>query len=151
MEKRNWEQTGLLEGLTNTREIVEKHFNEVEINSLPYYKNDDELLVETMIFPVIRRIVHNIINSDSEHGDCTIIYDYEIKEDNWRGLTRERVLAEIKVDEITKLLVDYAHTFIPYSEKYLPDLDWQAELTVLFCKNYVFKLIERVQKKYKTK
>lgn len=138
MEKPNWEQTGLLEGLTGkTREIVEMHFNEVNVDSLPQY--DDELLVETLIFPVIRRIIA-VISSDNEFVQNSLIADHV------RGITEDDVLSLIDVKEITELLIDYAHVFIPYAEKYLPDLDAQAEMSLLFCNNYVMKLINRTGK-----
>jgi hypothetical protein len=127
MENYNWEKTGMLEGLTgNTRETVIKLFKEIDFKSIPEIK--DSVGVDTLICPVIRRILYSIIKDHS------------------RGITEEDVLPLIDVKEITELLIEYVRVFIPYAEKYLPDLDAQAEMCLLFCDNYVMKLIGRTGK-----
>jgi hypothetical protein len=140
MENNDWEKTGLLEGLTgNTREIVIKHFNEIDFNSLPDIDIEDSIGVDTLICPIIRRIILLI------QPDNKLVQDSIIK-DHVRGITEDDVLSLVDVKEITELLIEYARVFIPYAEKYFPDLDAQAEMSILFCSNYVMKLIDRTGK-----
>ncbi|MFA5207277.1 MAG: hypothetical protein WC428_01215 [Candidatus Paceibacterota bacterium] len=138
MENYNWEKTGMLEGLTgNTRETVIKLFKEIDFKSIPEIK--DSVGVDTLICPVIRRIV-SVITPDNLLVQNSIIKDHS------REITEEDVLPLIDVKEITELLIEYVRVFIPYAEKYLPDLDAQAEMCLLFCDNYVMKLIGRTGK-----
>jgi len=129
----DWEKSGMLEGLTgNTREIVIKHFNEINFESLP----DG---IDEIITPVIRHIISEI-QPDNLKVQDSIIKDHD------RGITEDDILPLVDVKEITELLIEYVRVFIPYAEKYLPDLDAQAEMSVLFCNNYVMKLIGRTKK-----
>jgi len=138
MENYDWEKIGMLEGLTGkTREIVKKHFEEIDFESIPDI--EDSIGVDFLICPVIRRIIA-IITSDNEFVQNSLIRDHI------RGIIEDDVLPLVDVKEITELLIEYCNVFIPYAEKYLPDLDAQAEMCLLFCNNYVMKLIGRTHK-----
>jgi hypothetical protein len=137
MENYNWEQTGTLEGLMgNTREIVIKHFKEIDFESIP---ETEDSIVSTLICPVIRRIISEIVTDNLKIQNGII-------KDCVRGITEDDILPLVDVKEITELLIEYVHVFIPYAEKYLPNLDAQAEMSLLFCSNYVMKLIGRTGK-----
>jgi hypothetical protein len=137
MENYNWEQTGTLEGLMgNTREIVIKHFKEIDFESIP---ETEDSIVSTLICPVIRRIISEIVTDNLKIQNGII-------KDCVRGITEDDILPLVDVKEITELLIEYVHVFIPYAEKYLPNLDTQAEMSLLFCSNYVMKLIGRTGK-----
>jgi len=138
MKNYDWEQTGLLEGLTGkTRDIVIKHFKEVDFFSLE--KNEDSTNVETSILPVIRRIISEIVPDNPKVQNSLI-------QSHIRGITEDDILPLVNVKEITELLAEYVRVFIPYAIKYLPDLDAEAEMTLLFCNNYVMKLIGKTEK-----
>lgn len=138
MKNYDWEKTGMLEELTDkTRDIVIKHFNEVDFFSLE--KNEDSTDVETCILPVIRRIISEIVPDNLKVQNSII-------QGHIRGITEDDVLPLVDVKEIIELLAEYIRVFIPYAEKYLPDLDAQAEMTLLFCNNYVMKLINKTKK-----
>jgi len=138
MENYDWEKTGMLEGLTgNTREIIIKHFKEVNFNSLP--EINASIDIKEIILPVIRRII-SIIVPDNLKVQNSIIQDHV------RGITEDDILPLVDVKEITKLLIEYCSVFIPYAVKYLPNLDAQAEMLLLFCNNYVMKLIDKTEK-----
>jgi hypothetical protein len=138
MENYDWEKTGMLEGLTgNTRDIVIKHFKEVDFDSLPEIENGID--INEVILPVIRRII-SVIQPDNLKVQNSIIQGHI------RGITEDDILPLVDVKEITKLLIEYCNVFIPYAEKYLPNLDAQAEMLLLFCSNYVMKLIDKTEK-----
>jgi hypothetical protein len=59
------------------------------------------------------------------------------------------IIKLIDVKEITNTLVDYCENYLPHANKYLSNLDAQAESTVLFCHNYVFGLINEIEKNKK--
>jgi hypothetical protein len=138
MKNYDWEKTGMLEGLTgSTREIVIKHFKEINFDSIPDI--DESIEIETIICPVIRRIISEIT------PDNPLVQNNIIK-DHARGITEDDILPLVDVKEITELLIEYVRVFIPYAEKYLSNLDAQAEMCLLFCSNYVMKLIDRTHK-----
>jgi len=121
-----------LEGLTgNTREIVEKYLD--LINDIKENNNDDKLL--TLTAPVVRYIVQSILEKE---------YQPHIIKDNFRGITAEKVIKLFDVNELMELLKEYCINFLPIGEKYLSDLDSEAELIKLFCENYIFKLISKI-------
>jgi len=137
LKEKNWEQSGLLEGLEGVAlETVVKLFNEVDFVLLDTSAETEELV--TYIFPVLRRIVTKITDKSMEkHG---LVNSFGI-----HGVTEEELLPLINVKEITGLLYVYCRGFIPFAETFLPDLDAQAESVSLFCDNYIMKLIGRVK------
>jgi hypothetical protein len=135
MENHNWKEEGFLTNLTKKESIiVEKYLNEIDFNSL-----QENSIIEIEIIPVIRRIIMVIISTNKKIQNRII-------HDNARGITTDDILPLVNVKEITKLLIEYSRVFIPYAEKYLPDLDAQAEMLLLFCNNYVMKLINKTEK-----
>ena len=139
--KKNWEEMGLLEGLEGkSKEYVTTLFNQVDFELLESNGNGGD--IGTYILPVIRRVVTTITDKSMEkHG---LINSFTIY-----GVTEDEILSLINVKEITGLLYVYSRGFIPFAEKFLPNLDAQAESVSLFCDNYIMKLIERVKNENK--
>ena len=88
---------------------------------------------------MIRRIISEITSDN-------LLVQNSIIKDHARGITEDDILPLVDVKEITKLLIEYVRVFIPYAEKYLSNLDAHAEMCLLFCNNYVMKLIGRTHK-----
>jgi hypothetical protein len=144
MKKRNWKESGLLEGLKPEHaEIVENYYN--KINEERFTDNNT---AKDIMVPIIRRIVTQIIDSENvPYPDSYLLQECLINPDfAYRGVTKENALNEVNVDEITELVLDYARTFIPVAEAFLPDLDAQAEMTLLFCRDYQMKILYRLCK-----
>jgi hypothetical protein len=140
----SWEAAGLLEGLTpEHKEIVAKYYNQVKLEKL----HDNEI-TETMIYPIIRYTLRQVLDAENVKipasyllQDCLINPEYAHK-----GITKEKVLNEIDVDEIAELLFDYTNKFVPIAIEYLPDLDAEAEMSIMFCKNYLMKIVNKLTK-----
>jgi hypothetical protein len=137
----NWKDMGMLEGLTPEHsEIVKSFFNKVDVNKLE--DNED---AETIIWPVLRHILVQIIDAKNVKrpesylmNDCLTNPEYF-----HRGVTVEKLLNEINVDEISEHLLKYCK-FLPLVEDYLPNIDAHAEMTLLFCRNYLMKILDKV-------
>jgi len=57
----------------------------------------------------------------------------------------------INVENITKEFITYSSQFITIAHNYLSNLDSQAELTLLFCNNYVWGLVNILHQGNKNK
>ena len=56
---------------------------------------------------------------------------------------RVAIFEQINVQEVTDELKTFNSAFLPIAEHFLPHLDWQAEMTALFCDNYVHGQLKR--------
>ena len=101
------------------KEIITNFFNKIE------YNGDDNLIIQCL-GPIIFRIVTHIMRK---------------KYDNIKLL-----LLMIDIDKITKEIIDYCDNFLPIADKYLKNVDSQAEMAALFANNYVYGLIKRLEK-----
>lgn len=137
----NWDDTGMLDGLTPEQyKVIKDYLTQINLNDL-----EDNEIAEQLICPVIRHIVINIMDHGREHSDISIIHDYITKPFYKEyNVTVERLLAEIDLNDLSRRLLIYCREFIPLGEKYLFYLDGQAELTVLFCRNYLMRLLNKV-------
>jgi len=127
----------LLEGLEDEKLVlVENLYNQINFHDI---KHNRVLLQLTPA--ILRHLVHYI--TDTGQYGCSVIHD------NWRGLTPEKVLALIDVEEVIASLDFYCSEFIPLAEKYLNHLDAQAEMAVKFSENYIFSLIDKIPKEKK--
>ena len=134
----NWKSVGFLEGLSDKQaKIVTKYFNQVKIEKL----NDNED-AETAIYPVIRYIINHIINS-KDTDSPSYIYYYLQKPHVINGV--DELLGYVDVNEITEQLLKYYTKFVPLAEEYLPNIDAHDEMTVLFCTDYLFKIINKAK------
>jgi len=96
-------------------------------NRITYTKDDD---FDTILHACLACIISKILKGDNpyveEHKDTLINI--------------------ISVDNITRDLKVFCDNYIPISMDYLKYLDIQAEMVLLFCRNYVFGLVDRVNK-----
>lgn len=122
-----------MEGLRpESYKVVEKYFDLVKADELSHELQHD--------IPVILRFIITLIIEPNEHG-CNNISTIS---QNWRGITSEKVLELVDVNEIISLWKVYKIEFMPISKNYLPNLDSEAELTLLFGNNYIYKLIDKL-------
>ena len=134
MEKKNWEPTGLLHGLdAGVAEVVEKHLNEISTDFISEQTPEIATELDTLLPPIIRHIVFSIFAREKMEGVI-------------KGIETQDLLDLVDVKEISELFLAYLKYFLPSGEKYLPHLDSQAHLTLLFCDNYVYGLIDKVKK-----
>jgi hypothetical protein len=130
--KKNWEKEGQLEGLTiEEKEIISSWFNQIDF---------DDMLNERakeVITAVLRHIYHLIAR---EKGQNCLIREYPKK------YPVDEMLAMVDVKEVADTYDNYCEHFEPEGEKWLTSLDSGAELTVLFCENYVMSLIVKIDK-----
>jgi len=114
---------------------IEKKYIEYYLNKITY-KNDVEYcdinddVVLQCLAPIICCIVRKLVKRDNPFIN-----------DNFDLLIRM-----INVEKITNKFVKYSSEFIPIAEVFLSNLDAQAELTLLFCNNYVWGLVNRIEK-----
>ena len=121
----------LLEGMSeNVREVAQFHLKQID------YDGNNEV-VKQCLAPSISYIVSKIIDEEK----C-----FSVIKNNFRGIKSEDVIKLVNVGDITTLLVDYCENYLPHANKYLSNLDAQAESTMLFCHNYVFGLIKKVER-----
>jgi hypothetical protein len=130
---------GCLEGLKgDTLEIVKEYLNKIDMNKV------SEGNAREIFIPVIKHIIIMIVEG-KEHG-FTSISDYEDSYDNWCAITSAGILKLVDIDEIIILFNNYYSNFVPLAEKYLPYIDAHAEAILLFCRSYIFMLIDRFLK-----
>ena len=121
----------LLEGMSgNVREVAQFHLKQID-----YDGSDD--VVKQCLAPSISYIISKIIDKEKS---------FNVIKDNFRGIKSEDVIKLVNVRDITTLLIDYCENYLPHANKYLSNLDAQAESIKLFCHNYVFGLIKKVEK-----
>jgi hypothetical protein len=134
------EKRGYLEGL--------KPKNAKIVKNLVMQVNEDMIkgneLAEDIFIPIIRHIVNHITEPSDKHEFRSInrylTNDYLQNS----GVTEEKLLTAINIGEFMNNLVIYCQEYLPLAEKYLPYLDGQAELTVLFSHNYMAKILYQV-------
>ena len=135
METKNWVETGLLHGLDGkTSVVVEKYLNEIDSD---FMKHKPHLEKEFgTVFPaVVRHIIRTIFQREEIEGVI-------------KGISTNELLDAVDIKEVSDMYLIYIENFIPYGRKYLPHIDSDAHLTLMFCDNYVFRMIDRV--KYKS-
>lgn len=134
------ERRGYLEGLKpkNTK-IVKDLVMQVTEDMI-----EENELAKDIFIPIIKHIVNHITEPSDKH-EFRSIHRYltnDYLKDS--GVTEEKLLNEINITEFMYDLVIYCKEFLPLGEKYLPNLDGQAELTVLFSHNYMMKILTQV-------
>ena len=118
--------------ITNHPDIEKKYIgyylNKITYkNDVEYSDNNDDVVFQCLA-PIICCIVRKIVKRDNPFIN-----------DNFDLLIRM-----IDVEKITNEFVKYSSEFISISENFLSNLDAQAELTLLFCNNYVWGLVNRI-------
>jgi Mg/Co/Ni transporter MgtE len=86
------------------------------------------------IAPSIRHILCKILDTENQIN----IFKREPN-------TQIEVMGMFNVNEIIDGLDTLYSELLPISEQYLPNIDNQAELTALFCSNYIHTLIKKVK------
>jgi hypothetical protein len=117
-------------------DIVRNYALQVDIDKF----NNNESAIQIFI-PVIKHIVRQIVDTKN------LPYP-EINFTNYsdRGVTTDKLLNEININELTDSLYEYCQYFIPNAENYLPNIDAHAEMSLLFCRNYLMKILDNVIK-----
>lgn len=119
---------------------------EIYLNSMKGYVSNEELKILEYYF---NKITHT---TDDEictflHACLARIVSIVLKGDNpFVKEHTDTILKLIDVDNITKDLIIFCVDFIPISNNYLKHLDVQVEMLSLFCRNYVFGLVDRIHK-----
>lgn len=120
----NWEKMGLLDGewvkSENQREILKKELSNINIDN---YKNSS---IEFFTAPVILKIINLILNETDEKY-------------------HENLLNMMNIDYICDKLLDYVDNYLAIGLKYLPDIDSEAELLVLYARNYYGELLKKLK------
>jgi hypothetical protein len=121
----------LLQGMEESvREVAKFHLKQINYDG-------NNKVVKQCLAPSISYIVSKILDKQK----CF----YVIK-DNFKGVKSDDVIKLVNVNDITNTLIDYCENYLPHANKYLSNLDAQAESIKLFCHNYVFGLIKKVEK-----
>jgi hypothetical protein len=127
----NLDEHGLLYGLNGINyDTIKAYMESIDYDRI---KRDETI---QCIAPSIRQILCKILETENQ-------FNIFKREPN----TQIEVMSMVKVNEIIDGLDTLYSELLPLSEKYLPNIDNQAELTVLFCNNYVHTLIKRVGEK----
>jgi len=146
----HWRETGMLEGCSGEqREILVSAFNEladiiIEKNLPTGHVSD----VTNYLFPIARQIFSILEKSkDKEYsGDYSYIFSLN-KNKNLIPIVKKK----INLKEVVENFVEYHKVFLPICEKYLSNIDSQAEMISIFCYNYVMGKTEEVLKQNKEK
>ena len=121
----------LLEGMKeNVREVAQFHLKQIN------YEGSNEI-VKQCLTPSISYIISKILDEEK----C-----FHVIKHNFRGIKSDDIVKLVNVNDITNTLIDYCENYLPHANKYLSNLDAQAESIMLFCHSYVFGLIKRVEK-----
>jgi len=104
------------------------------------YKNDVDIdntedVALQCIAPIVTCVVREIVKRDNPFID------------EYFNL----LIRMINVENITKEFITYSSQFITIAHNYLSNLDSQAELTLLFCNNYVWGLVNILHQGNKNK
>jgi hypothetical protein len=128
----NWEETGLLDGLdTLTYDTVKSYLKQINFDKIC-----DDSITYMCIAPAVRKVILSIIDNDDQFA----IFHNQIKD-----VEKGKILSLVNIDNIINELDDFCKVFLPISQKYLSNIDSEAEMIVLFCNNYVFGLINQVK------
>ena len=114
----------------SVREVTDFHLKQIN------YEGNNEI-VKLWITPTIILIISKILDKEK----C-----YSVIKDNFRGINSDELIKLVNVNDITNTLIDYCENYVPYTNKYLPNIDIETESINLFCYNYVFGLIKKVGK-----
>ena len=121
----------MLEGFSGIdRDTVKSYLQQIDINSIT-----DPTTRQT-IAPVIRRVYTLIFSPDCQF--------YRFKDNN---ILQGEIFSLVNVQSITKQLVEFNEYFLPIATTYLPHVDTQAEMTSLFCNNYMHGLLKEFYNK----
>ena len=125
-EKYNWNDSGLLEDIEEEYHEPLRRFFDKAVEIIKE-KPDDDILkhLEVLIFPVIRKIYGLVVSDDDRY--------YKFKNDK---NIKEKVIYYIDVADIVNKLIMHIEKIIPYISSHFGFIDVQAEMTLLFCKNY---------------
>ena len=125
----NWDDTGLLCDLKgDAYDTVKKYLKEIDFDKV----DDGESY--SCIVPVVRKIISSIIDGERQFG----YFKNKI-------ISVENALLLVNVDDIVNQFNEYCKVYLPITEKYLSNIDCEAELAVLFSRNYVFGLIKKLK------
>jgi hypothetical protein len=131
MKKINLDEYGLLYGLNGINyDTIKSYMEGINYDRI---KRDETI---QCIAPSIRHILCKILETENQFN----IFERELN-------TQIEVMYMVNVNDIIDGLDSLYSELLPISERYLPNIDNQAELTVLFCNNYVHTLIKRVGEK----
>ena len=128
MKTINLDRCGLLFGLSGLNYDTVKSY----MQSIDYDRPKNEIVIQC-IAPVVRRTLCRIL--ETEHQMYRLKSNPEMV---------DKVMAEFNVNEISDELDVIYSELVPVMEKYLSLIDVQAEITVLFCDNYVHYLMKKV-------
>ena len=123
MKKNKWIDSGLLEGIEEKHHEQLSRFFNIAVEIIEKKKTDDTL--RTLIFPVIRKIFGLVVSDDDRY--------YKFKNDKD---IEKKVIYYMDVDDIIKKLIIHIKKILPYMSSHFQFIDVQAEMTLLFCKNY---------------
>lgn len=127
------DKSGLLYGFNGINyDIIKSYMESVDYDKI---KMDETV---QCVAPAIRRILTMILETENQK------YIFK-KEPN----TQIEVMGMFDANEIAEGLDKLYSELLPVFGKYLPNIDSQAELTLLFCDNYVYKLIEKAKENEK--
>lgn len=121
----DWDELGLLDDhkWVRTKEQREKTKN--ILSEIDFDKCENEY-IQIIIVPIIFNIINLILNeSDIKYHDD--------------------LLELINIDEIYDTLFKYSNDFLPISSKYLPDMDSEPELLVLYARNYLGGILKKIK------
>lgn len=132
MKKVNLDKCGLLCGLNDINyDTIKSYMESVDYDRI---KRDETI---QCITPSIRHILCEILDTENQLN----IFKREPN-------TQISVMGMFNVNEIIDGLDILYSELLPIHEKYLPNVDNQAELTTLFCNNYIHTLIRQVKNQY---
>ena len=125
--KKDWEEDGYLEGLTAEEKVtIISWFDQI---------NFDEMInkrAREVVTAVLRQIY--CIIARERNQNCLIQGSPE-------KYPVDIMLAMVNIAEVADTYDDYCEHFEPEAVLWLTCIDGGAELTVLFCENYVMSLI----------
>jgi hypothetical protein len=129
MKTVNLDACGLLRGLDGINyDTIKSYMKSVDYNRM---KRDETI---QCIAPSIRRILCKILETENQFNIFQREPNIQIE-----------VMSMFNVNDIIDGLDTIYSELLPITEKYLPNIDSQAELTMLFCDNYVHTLIKKSQ------
>ena len=110
------------------REIVVKYLDKIEYDEDDYY--EDDKYINSAIYPVITCIIKKIL-----HNEMSFVKD-----------NKNILLMMVDVKKIVKDFIKIQEILLKSVLKCFPNLDMYAEISLLFCNNYVYGLIDRLRK-----
>ena len=128
----DWSNSGLLHGLPKDKKQEMVHYFNKVVEYHEKFKNiikSDRTI--TVILPVVRRIYGLIIEKKFRFLETPS--------------NAEKVLKFVDVEEIYNELDSFSYSFSPIAETFLESIDSEANMTVLFCENYIFRIMEKVK------